>query len=232
MELLRLIGVVIVIAGFLLKKDTLAVVVVAGIVTGLVAGMSFVEILDVLGKSFLSQRVATIFVITFPAIGICERFGLKKKAVDLISKVKGVTAGRLISIYQVIRTIAAAFSIRLGGHPQFIRPLINPMAQAAAIARYGDISDKTEDKIKGFSAASENCGNFFAQNCFMGASGTLLIVSTIAEQGVEVNALQIATMSIPIAVISVIVGFVHSLWLDHKLANCPILSRKHRQNVG
>lgn len=218
MEVLKLIGIVIVVIGFLLKKDTLAVIVVAGIATGLVAKMSLMEILDVLGKSFLSQRVATIFVITLPVIGICERYGLREKAVDLIRKVRGATVGRLISIYQVVRTLAAAFSIRLSGHPQFVRPLINPMAQAAAVAKYGHVTDESEDTIKGFCAAGENYGNFYAQNCFMGASGTLLIVTTLVEQGCDVNALQIAMMSIPVAVISVIVGFVHNMILDRRLA--------------
>ena len=40
MEVIKLIGVLIVIVGFILKLDTLAVVVVAGLATGLVAGMS------------------------------------------------------------------------------------------------------------------------------------------------------------------------------------------------
>ncbi|MGL5435941.1 MAG: DUF969 domain-containing protein [Lachnospiraceae bacterium] len=217
MEAIKLIGVLIVIIGFLLKKDTLAVVVVAGIVTGLVGGMSFMEILDVLGSSFLSQRVATIFVLTLPVIGICERYGLKDKAVDLIRVLKKATTGRLITFYLAIRTLSAAFSIRLSGHPQFVRPLINPMANAAAIAQYGEISTETEDDIKGFCAASENMGNFFAQNCFMGASGTLLIVSTLVEQGCDVNALQIALMSIPIAVTSFLIGMVHNHLLDRKM---------------
>jgi uncharacterized membrane protein len=56
---------------------------------------------------------------------------------------------------------------------------------------------RDEDTIKGHSAAGENFGNFFAQNCFMGASGTLLIVSTLNEQGYPINALQIAMMSFP-----------------------------------
>ncbi len=218
MEAIKLIGVLIVIIGFLLKKDTLAVVVIAGIATGLVGGMSFMEILDVLGSSFLSQRVATIFVLTLPVIGICERYGLKDKAVDLIRVLKNATTGRLITVYLVIRTLAAAFSIRLSGHPQFVRPLINPMANAAAVARYGEISVETDDEIKGFCAASENMGNFFAQNCFMGASGTLLIVSTLVEQGYDVNALQIAMMSIPIAVASLLIGAIHNQMFDRKIA--------------
>lgn len=217
MELLKLIGVLIVIIGFVMKKDTIATVVIAGIVTGLVAGMSFMDILTTLGKSFVTQRTATLFVLTLPVIGICERYGLKDKAVDLIRKAKNATSGMIISIYQIIRALAAAFSLRLGGHPQFVRPLINPMAQAAAVAKYGEVDEESEDKIKGYAAAGENFGNFFAQNCFMGASGTLLIVSTLSAQGIDVNALQIAMMSIPIAVVSVVVGVIHNYLFDRKL---------------
>lgn len=226
MEAIKLIGVLIVVIGFLLKKDTLAVVVVAGIVTGLVGGMSFMDILDVLGSSFLSQRVATIFVLTLPVIGICERYGLKDKAVDLIQVLKKATTGRLITFYLLIRTLAAAFSVRLNGHPQFVRPLINPMAHAAAISHYGELPDKAEDNIKGYCAAAENMGNFFAQNCFMGSSGTLLIVSTLVSQGIDVNALKIATMSIPVAVISVLLGAGYNYLLDRKMDKSFAKERK------
>jgi uncharacterized membrane protein len=214
MDLLKLIGVAIVVVGFILKLDTLAVVVVAGVVTGFVAGMGPIEILEVLGNAFVTNRTATLFILTLPVIGICERYGLRDKAVDLIKGLKSATTGRLLSIWQTVRTVAAAFSLRIGGHPQFIRPLINPMAQAAYVAKYGPADDKTEDKIKGLAAATENFGNFFAQNCFMGASGTLLIVSTLTEQGYDVDALQIAGQSVPIAVISVVVGVIYALIWD------------------
>ena len=49
MEIIKLIGVLIVVIGFILKLDTLAVVVVAGLATGLVAGMSPMDILNTLG---------------------------------------------------------------------------------------------------------------------------------------------------------------------------------------
>ena len=167
MEVIKLIGVLIVIIGFILKLDTLAVVVVAGLATGLVAGMSPMQILDTLGTAFITNRTATLFILTLPVIGICERCGLKDKAVDFITSLKNATTGRLIAIWQLIRTIASAFSLRIGGHPQFIRPLINPMAQAAAVVQYGELDEKTEDEIKGMCAGSENYGNFFAQNCFI-----------------------------------------------------------------
>ena len=218
MEIMKLIGVLIVVIGFALKFDTIATVVVAGIATGLVAGMPIMEILETLGKSFVSQRTATLFVLTLPAIGICERFGLKEKAIDIIRSIKNATTGRVIIIYQAIRTLAAAFSVRLGGHPQFVRPVVVPMAEGAAAAAYGDLSDEVSDTIRGASAGAENYGNFFAQNCFMGASGTLLIVSTLVEQGFDVTAAQIAGWSIPIACISVVVGAVRALLLDKKLA--------------
>ncbi len=44
-------------------------------------------------------------------------------------------------------------SLRLGGHPQFVRPLINPMAQGAAISKYGEIDEEDEEKIKAQAAA-------------------------------------------------------------------------------
>ena len=136
---------------------------------------------------------------------------------DFITSLKNATTGRLIAIWQIIRTIASAFSLRIGGHPQFIRPLINPMAQAAAVVQYGKLDEKTEDAIKGMCAGSENYGNFFAQNCFMGSSGTLLIVSTLSEQGYPVDALQIAGQSVPVAVLSVVVGVIYALIFDQIL---------------
>ncbi len=217
MEIIKLIGVVIVIIGFALKFDTIATVVLAGLVTGLVAGMSPMEILNTLGDSFIKQRTATLFVLTLPCIGICERYGLKEKAIDFIRSIKNATTGRVIFLYQAIRTASAAFSLRLGGHPQFVRPIIVPMAEGAASAKYGELTEEETDVIRGASAAAENYGNFYAQNCFMGASGTLLIVSTLAEQGVEVTAAQIAAWSIPIAVISVVVGFIRSIMIDSKI---------------
>ena len=154
MEVLKLVGILVVVAGFILKFDTMATVVAAGLVTGLVAGMSPMEILTTLGDAFLSNRTATLFVLTLAAIGLCERNGLKDKAVDLVRMMKSATAGRVLALWQVIRTMASAFSLRIGGHPQFIRPLINPMAQGAAVARFGKIAPEDEDKIMGLAAAT------------------------------------------------------------------------------
>ena len=52
-DAIKLIGIVIIVVGFALKLDVLAVVIVSGIVTGLVSGIDFIEVLRILGESFL-----------------------------------------------------------------------------------------------------------------------------------------------------------------------------------
>ncbi|MDZ7543755.1 DUF969 family protein, partial [Clostridium perfringens] len=135
------------IVGFALRFNTIAVVIVSGIVTGLIADMSISEILTTLGQTFVQKREMSLFLLTLPVIGLCERYGLKEKAIMLIKKVKGLSTGKLISGYLLIREVSAALAVKLGGHPQFVRPLINPMAQGAAISKYGELDDEDEDLI-------------------------------------------------------------------------------------
>lgn len=68
MEYMTLIGILIIVVGFALKLDVLAVVIVSGIVTGLVAGIDFVEILRILGDSFVNNRLMSIFLISFQSL--------------------------------------------------------------------------------------------------------------------------------------------------------------------
>ena len=51
----------------------------------------------------------------------------------------------------------------------------------------------------------------------MGASGTLLIVSTLIAQGYEADALQIAMTSWPIAIVSMVVGIVMNFFVDRRM---------------
>ncbi|HGN7139928.1 TPA: DUF969 domain-containing protein [Staphylococcus aureus] len=226
MEWLKLIGVLVIIVGFLFKFDTIAVVLSAAIVTGLVSGMDFFEILDVLGKSFVDNRIVSLFLLTLPMVGLIERFGLKKQATVLISKVKSVTSGRLLSLYLLIREIAGLASIRIGGHPQFVRPLINPMVQGALKTKYNlkseQIDDKDVEKIKAEASAMENYGNFFGQNLFVGSAGILLMVGTFNSLDIKVNAVNLALASVPIAIITIIIVVIKNILLD------GYLNRKYR----
>ncbi|OOM79760.1 hypothetical protein CLPUN_14390 [Clostridium puniceum] len=214
--MIKLIGILIIIVGFIIKLDTIAVVVVAGIATGLVSEMSFNDIVTTLGKAFVENRYMSLFIISLPAIGILERYGLREKAADLISKIKSATFGRLTSIYLIIRTLASMFSVRIGGHVQFIRPLILPMSEGAAKSRYGKLSEEDIQAIRGLNGAVENYGNFFGQNFFMASGGVLLIVGVMKELNYPVEALDIAKASLPVAIIIMVVGTIQFLYYDKK----------------
>ncbi|WP_336513000.1 DUF969 domain-containing protein [Clostridium sp. Cult2] len=214
---MKLIGVLIVVIGFMLKLDTIAVVTVAGVVTGFVGGLSFNEILTTLGEAFVKNRNMLVFLASLPVIGLLEDNGLRERSASLIGNIKNATTGKLLSVYMVIRAFAAAFSLRLGGHVQFIRPLINPMAEGAAENKYGELTEKDREDIKGLSAAVENYGNFYAQNVFIASSGVLLMVGTLNELGYETTALEVSKGAIPIAFVATIFAIIQFLMFDKKL---------------
>lgn len=218
MNYLPLIGILIIVIGFIMKLDTIAVVIIAGLVTGLVSGLSITEVLALLGQGFVNNRLVTLFVLTLVMIGLSERYGLKDQAVYLINKIKGLTVGRFLSLYLFIREVSGLFSLRLGGHPQFVRPLIEPMAQASAIANYEDIDEETKEKIKAQAAAMENFGNFYAQNTFVGAAGTLLIAGTLDSLGYDAPAARIAVASLAVAGIALVMGVIYNMWFDRQLS--------------
>lgn len=212
-----LIGILIVIIGFALKFDSIAVIIISAIATGLAAHMDINEILTVLGETFVNQRLMTIFILTLPVVGICERYGLKQKAIQLISNVKNLSTGKLLTLYCLIRQLCGAASLRIGGHPQFVRPLINPMAQGAAISKHGKIDKKTEDKIKAASAAAENYGNFYGQNLFLASSGVLLVANSLTDLGYNATGIDVAKASIPIAIAAFVFVLIQNMIFDKKM---------------
>ncbi len=215
--MIKLIGVLIIIVGFLLKLDTIAVILIAGISTGLVAGIDFMDILSTLGAAFVKTRYMTLFLLTLSVVGILERNGLKERAAKCISSMQSITSGKVLSIYMVIRTVAAAFSVRLGGHVQFIRPLIHPMAQGAAESRGGALTKDSNDKLKGVACAVENYGNFFGQNVFVASAGVLLVVGTLQELGIVVTPYDVSKSAIPVAFISVFLSAIQNYLVDRGL---------------
>lgn len=226
---MELLGIIIIIIGFALKLDTIAVVVAAGFATGLVANMNIAEILTTLGEAFVSNRTTCLFMITIPIIGLSERYGLKTKAVMLIKKARNLSVGKLLSGYTFIREITIGMGVTLGGHPQFVRPLVSPMAEGAAVAKYGEnVEGKDIEKIRSYAAASDNIGNFFAQNVFIANAGVLLIASTLEGLGLQVDTLQISKVAVPIAIISFILWTAQNILLDKRM------SRKyaHKENHG
>ncbi|KRL89074.1 DUF969 domain-containing protein [Lactobacillus kalixensis] len=218
MEYLKLLGILIIIIGFVLKWDTTAVVVIAAIVTGLFSGMNLLDLLSTIGKSFVDNRMVSLFFLTLPMIGLVESHGLRHYAVDAIKKMKKLTAGRILNIYLLIRELAGVFGISLQGQVQFIRPIIAPMVTAAAEDQIDKkLTTEETDLLKGRSASIENFGNFFAQNLFVASSGVLLISSTMRSLKYDVDPVQIVVNTIPIAIITFVLVFLYNLYLDHQM---------------
>ena len=218
-----LIGVLLIVLGFALKLDVVAVVLFSGLVTGLISGMSILEVLSLIGNGFVNNRYISLFLLSLPLIAIMERYGLKDRAAEAIQKIKSASAGAVVGLYILIRWIAAAFSLRLGGHIQFVRPLILPMAEGAARKKV-NLSEKKLEELKGLAGAAENYGNFFGQNIFPVASGVLLIQGTFVGAGYDVTAAQIANSSILAGVAMVILSLIQCYLFERKL-------RKEDRNV-
>ena len=168
MELLKLLGIVIVIAGFALKLDSILVILVAAVVTALVGGLGPVTLLETLGSTFVANRSMAIFIIVMLVTGTLERNGLREAAAALIGKFKGATSGLVIGIYGVMRSIFAAFNVGFGGVAGFVRPVIMPMAEGAIVAQGYEPNEEHVEELKGMASGMENITWFFGQVLFVG----------------------------------------------------------------
>ena len=77
--MIKLIGVLLILIGFTLKLDTIAVVLLAGVATGLVSSMDFMEILNVLGSAFVSTRYMTLLLLTLATVVYQREMDLEKE---------------------------------------------------------------------------------------------------------------------------------------------------------
>ena len=215
----KLIGIVIVLIGFALKLKPTVVVVAAAIVTGLIARIPLFSndpraegLIDMLGRAFAENRMMTLFIITLPAIGLSERFGLQQRAAELIRSFRAATVARLLIAYQVFRVCMGILGLRVNGHATFVRPLVFPMARGAA-----DSPDEPAiEKLKAASAASENYGNFYGQNLSPVQPGVLLVYAQLIALGCEVSVWRLVLFAIPIATLTLIVGAAQ-FWIFGKL---------------
>lgn len=217
MEYLKLIGILIVILGFAFKKDSILIIMCAAIVTALVGGIGVEGFLETLGQSFVDNRNMALFILIMLVTGTLERNGLKTAAASLIGKIRGASAGLVIGLYGVMRTIFAAFNVSFGGVAGFVRPIIMPMAIGAVEAKEGKANEEHVEQLKGMASGMENIAWFFGQVLFVGTSGALLVQSTLSQLGYQVELLDLAKVEIPIAVIALAVGVFYYYVKDRKL---------------
>ncbi|KAF3997177.1 DUF969 domain-containing protein [Glaciimonas immobilis] len=202
-----LIGVVVIIAGFILRFNPMLVVAIAAIVTGVAAQFPAEQVLAEIGTGFIKTRnLPLIILLPLAIIGLLERHGLRIHAQNWIARIRSATAGRLLIVYLAARELTAAMGLTsLGGHPQMVRPLLAPMTEGAAETRYGQLTDAVRFKLRAYAAATDNVGLFFGEDIFV-AFGAIVLMSTfLHEAGIDVEPLHIALWGIPTAISAFII---------------------------
>lgn len=226
--MIKLIGILIVAVGFGLRLNTLLVVMAAGVVTGLVAGISFNDVMTQFGEVFVNNRYMSLpIILTLPVIGLLERYGLKERAEALIQRAKAATAGRVMLSYLFIREVSAALGLNIGGHAQAVRPLVAPMAEGAAHAQYGELPEKLQDDIKAHAAASENVGWFFGEDIFIATGAILLMKGFYDSVGMNVSVWDMALWGIPTAISAFLLSWWRLRSLDKRIER--VMTKKLEQ---
>jgi uncharacterized membrane protein len=243
--MLVLLGIGVVVLGFVLRANPLLVVMAAAVTTGLAAAWTpeadlqvmwsaLLATLAAFGKAFTDNRYVSLVWVLLMAIGLLERAGLQERARIAIAKVKAATVGRLLWVYFVIRQAAAALGLTsLGGHAQMVRPLVAPMAEGAAEVKYGALPDKQRFLIRSHSAAADNIALFFGEDIFIAIASILLIKGFLETNGIIVEPLELSIWAIPTAIAALI---IHSarLWLLDRRLNRTLAApaSKKRQDAG
>lgn len=212
-EALKLIGVAVVAAGFALRLHPLLVLLVAGVATGFAAGIGPLELLGLIGTLFVDNLFTTLpIVLLMPLIGLLEEHGLQERAAALIRAAGKATAGRILLAYQLLREVSSMFGINLGGHAQMIRPLVAPMAEAAAEASGARESPPVplpaplRQELRAHAAAAENWGNFFADDIVVAIGPVLLMKGVFDSAGIAVSVAALGAWGLPTALFALLLG--------------------------
>lgn len=215
--MLVLSGIAVVILGFALRFNPLLVVTAAGVVTGLAAGFDPLSVIAMIGKAFVDNRFIAIVWLVLPVIGLLERGGIRERAAELIRRLKGATVGRVLTGYFLARQLTAALGLTsLGGHVQMVRPLIAPMAEAAA-EQQAPLDPETRDHVRANAAAVDNIALFFGEDVFIAIGSILLIRGFLEQYGISVTPLSVAVWAIPTAILAFVIHAVRLWLLDRRL---------------
>jgi uncharacterized membrane protein len=214
-----LLGVLVVAVGFALRFNALLVVAAAGIITGLLGGLDLHTIVSTFGTGFVESRYITIFIVTLPVIGLLERYGLQEQARRLIGRLESASTGRILGLYLFLRMATSALGLlSIAGHAQTVRPVIAPMAEAAAEKQYGTLSARVRDRIRAFAASTDNVGFFFGEDLFIAVGAILLMVGFFEQNGIKLEPLHIARWGIPTAACALVIHGTRIALLERRLA--------------
>ena len=212
--MLVLSGVAVIALGFLLRFNPLLVIAVAALVTGLAAGLDPLTVLARFGHAFNETRYVTAIYMVLPVIGLLERAGLQARARSLVAGLRGLTVGRLLAGYLLFRQLSAALGLTaIAGHPQTVRPLVAPMAEAAA-RRQGGTDD---EQVRALAAATDNIGLFFGEDIFIAIGSILLMKGVLEGQGIRIEPIRLSVWAMPTALAAFLIHGARLWRLDRRL---------------
>ncbi len=214
-----LIGVAVVVLGFVLRLNPVLVVVTAGLSSGIAAGKSLADLLALLGTAFVSNRGLFLFVLTLPVIGLLERYGLREQARRFIERIRGLNLAMLLISYLGIRQVLSMLGLlHVAGHAQTVRPLVAPMSEAAASKmRDQELSADERNQVRAMASATDNVGLFFGEDVFIAFGAVLLIHGFFRGNGIELDPAQIALWALPTAILAFIIHSIRILLLQARL---------------
>jgi uncharacterized membrane protein len=227
--MLVLLGIAVVVFGFIVRANPLLVVMSAAIVTGLAAAwtpaadlqtmwQAGIDTLALFGKAFNDSRFISLVWMVLIAIGLLERCGLQERARMVIAKIPAATSAGVMWVYFVMRQVLSALGLTsLGGHAQMVRPLVAPMAEGAAEARHGPLPDRERYLIRSHAAAADNIGLFFGEDIFIAIGSILLMVGFLEQNGISVSPLQLSVWAIPTAIAAFAIHSLRLWLLDRHL---------------
>jgi uncharacterized membrane protein len=98
-----------------------------------------------------------------------------------------------------------------------VRPLVAPMALAAAEKEHGELDEDTAERVKAMSAGTDNVGVFFGEDIFLAIASILLIQGSLASFGIHLTPLQLSVWAIPTAICAFLIHGGRLLLFDRRL---------------
>ena len=215
--MLSLLGVVVVVIGFAMKMQPITIISISAIVTAVCGQIPVEEFLNIIGKSFTANRTQLVALIAMVLTGSLERNGLRIAGAELIKNVKGLTSSMLISVWCVLSHLFIIFKIPIGGINSYVRPILMPMTIGAIEAKGYEPTPEHVETIKALYGKGSNLANFFGQCLFAANSSVLLIQSTLANIGYDVDVMQIVMVQVPVALFAMVVSASQSYLVDKKM---------------
>jgi uncharacterized membrane protein len=221
--MMSLLGVLVLLAGLVTRRNPLLVVTAAALVAGLAGGVGLLRLLADFGKAFNDARYISIAFLILPVIGVLERSGLQVEARAMVARLRALTVGRLLLAYLALRQLTAALGmLSLGGQATMVRPLIAPMAEGIDAAGPGPGLGEVDASrraalIRAHAAAVDNIGAFFGEDIFVALGSVLLIQAVLQQNHIAVAPLRVALWAIPTALVAFAAHAARLMWLDRRL---------------